>query len=240
MYTEKGSFGISISHLWTDYWIDFVAWPMISFCSDEPGVTAHICIRSYKTGRSLLHIYIYLMNVSNIVIFHMLVVDVLGYRVPLVFFSVLCWGFQHSSPNLRSGPAKKRSPALVQSCLPHSLAAQHLLAFQPKGRVVHSSMGFSAEDDPIGSKEYNKNHPMKLMKTKGWCISEEGCLSYPKDQKGFWRKMHRIEKNRKKKRNNPPCTHPRTSMQLPTWLWPEIAIQFFNQKKTTFQMQKGS
>ena len=59
MYTEKGSFGISISHLWTDYWIDFVAWPMISFCSDEPGVTAHICIRSYKTGRSLPHIYIY-------------------------------------------------------------------------------------------------------------------------------------------------------------------------------------
>ena len=58
MYTEKGSFGISISHLWTDYWIDFVAWPMISFCSDEPGVTAHICIRSYKTGRSLPHIYI--------------------------------------------------------------------------------------------------------------------------------------------------------------------------------------
>ena len=59
MYTEKGSFGISMSHLWTDYWIDFVAWPMISFCSDEPGVTAHICIRSYKTGRSLPHIYIY-------------------------------------------------------------------------------------------------------------------------------------------------------------------------------------
>ena len=58
MYTEKGSFGISISHLWTDYWIDFVAWPMISFCSDEPGVTAHICIRSYKTGRSLPHTYI--------------------------------------------------------------------------------------------------------------------------------------------------------------------------------------
>ena len=61
MYTEKGSFGISISHLWTDYWIDFVAWPMISFCSDEPGVTAHICIRSYKTGRSLPHIYIYFL-----------------------------------------------------------------------------------------------------------------------------------------------------------------------------------
>ena len=60
MYTEKGSFGISISHLWTDYWIDFVAWPMISFCSDEPGVTAHICIRSYKAGRSLPHIYIYI------------------------------------------------------------------------------------------------------------------------------------------------------------------------------------
>ena len=62
MYTEKGSFGISISHLWTDYWIDFVAWPMISFCSDEPGVTAHICIRSYKTGRSLPHIYIYIAS----------------------------------------------------------------------------------------------------------------------------------------------------------------------------------
>ena len=61
MYTEKGSFGISISHLWTDYWIDFVAWPMISFCSDEPGVTAHICIRSYKTGRSLPHIHILYM-----------------------------------------------------------------------------------------------------------------------------------------------------------------------------------
>ena len=60
MYTEKGSFGISISHLWTDYWIDFAAWPMISFCSDEPGVTAHICIRSYKTGRSLPHIYIHM------------------------------------------------------------------------------------------------------------------------------------------------------------------------------------
>ena len=60
MYTEKGSFGISISHLWTDYWIDFVAWPMISFCTDEPGVTAHICIRSYKTGRSLPHIYMYI------------------------------------------------------------------------------------------------------------------------------------------------------------------------------------
>ena len=55
MYTEKGSFGISICHLWIDNWIDFVAWPMISFCSDEPGVTAHICIRSYKTGRSLPH-----------------------------------------------------------------------------------------------------------------------------------------------------------------------------------------
>ena len=60
MYTEKGSFGISISHLWTDYWIDFVAWPMISFCSDEPGVTAHICIRSYKTGRSLPHMCIHI------------------------------------------------------------------------------------------------------------------------------------------------------------------------------------
>ena len=60
MYTEKGSFGISISHLWTDYWIDFAAWPMISFCSDEPGVTAHICIRSYKTGRSLPPICIYM------------------------------------------------------------------------------------------------------------------------------------------------------------------------------------
>ena len=62
MYTEKGSFGISITHLWTDCWIDFVAWPMISFCSDEPGVTAHICIRSYKTGRSLPHIYIYIKS----------------------------------------------------------------------------------------------------------------------------------------------------------------------------------
>ena len=161
----------------------------------------------------------YLMNVSNIVIFHMLVVDVLGYRLPLVFLSVLCWGFQHSSPNLRSGPAKKRSPALVQSCLPHSLAAQHLLAFQPKGRVVTSStvpQDFSAEDDPIGSKEYNKKHPMKLMKTKGWCISEEGCFSYPKDQKGFWRKMHRIEKNRKKKNETThlaPIRAPQCSFQ---------------------------
>ena len=66
MYTEKGSFGISISHLWTDYWIDFVAWPMISFCSDEPGVTAHICIRSYKTGRSLPHIYIYTFTLQEL------------------------------------------------------------------------------------------------------------------------------------------------------------------------------
>lgn len=67
MYTEKGSFGISISHLWTDYWIDFVAWPMISFCSDEPGVTAHICIRSYKTGRSLPHIYIYIISIGYMI-----------------------------------------------------------------------------------------------------------------------------------------------------------------------------
>ena len=69
MYTEKGSFGISISHLWTNYWIDFVACPMISFCIDEPGVIAHICISSYKTGRSLPHIYIYIFK-KNIYIYY--------------------------------------------------------------------------------------------------------------------------------------------------------------------------
>ena len=69
MYTEKGSFGISISHLWTDYWIDFVAWPMISFCSDEPGVTAHICFRSYKTGRSLPPVYSYPKGITDMCIY---------------------------------------------------------------------------------------------------------------------------------------------------------------------------
>lgn len=64
-------------------------------------------ISSVIEGIKLRMIHMYLMNVSNIVIFHMLVVSVLGYRVHLAFFLIICWGFQHSAPNLRSGPTKK-------------------------------------------------------------------------------------------------------------------------------------
>ena len=71
----------------------------------------------------------YLMNVSNIVIFHMLVVSVLGYRVHLVFFSDNMLGFPGliTQPKIRTREKKKSCTcAVMPSTLSRSSASARL------------------------------------------------------------------------------------------------------------------
>ena len=73
--------------------------------------------------------YMYLMNVSNVVIFHMLVVSVLGYRVHLVFFSDNMLGFPAliAEPKIRTHEKKKSCTcAVMPSTLSRSSASARL------------------------------------------------------------------------------------------------------------------